>query len=311
MVVDDRIRESARKVLPFKLTDGQKTALRDIVTDMQRLEPMNRLLQGDVGAGKTIVAMIAAVVAMENGFQVAFMAPTEILADQHFITIRRLLDASRFRVASLTGSTHGGASGARCWRSSRAARSTSSSARTRWRSRPWRFTSWGSSSSTSSIALACCSARRCASKGANPDVLVMTATPIPRTLALTAYGDLDVSTIRELPPGRQPIRTLAKPESRREEVYRLARQELERGRQVYVIYPLVEESEKVDLRAATAMADHLQQEVFPEYRVALLHGRLKSEEKDRVMARIRARRRARARLDDRRRGRRSTCRTPR
>jgi ATP-dependent DNA helicase RecG len=120
-------------------------------------------------------------------------------------------------------------------------------------------------------------------KGANPDVLVMTATPIPCTLALTAYGDLDVSTIRELPPGRQPIRTLAKPESRRDEVYRLARQELERGRQVYVIYPLVEESEKVDLRAATAMADHLQQEVFQEYRVALLHGRLKSEEKDRVM----------------------------
>ena len=121
-------------------------------------------------------------------------------------------------------------------------------------------------------------------KAANPDVLVMTATPIPRTLALTAYGDLDVSTIRELPPGRQPIRTLAKPESRRHEVYRLARQELARGRQAYVVYPLVDESEKVDLRAATAMADHLQAEVFQEYVVALLHGRLKPDEKDRVMA---------------------------
>jgi ATP-dependent DNA helicase RecG len=121
-------------------------------------------------------------------------------------------------------------------------------------------------------------------KGAHPDVLVMTATPIPRTLALTAYGDLDVSVIRELPPGRQPIATMMRPESRRDEVYRLARRELERGRQVYVIYPLVDESEKVDLRAATAMADTLQAEVFPDYRVALLHGRLKQDEKDRVMA---------------------------
>jgi ATP-dependent DNA helicase RecG len=120
-------------------------------------------------------------------------------------------------------------------------------------------------------------------KGLHPDVLVMTATPIPRTLALTAYGDLDVSIIRDLPPGRQPIRTLARPESRREDVYRLARAALAEGRQIYVIYPLVDDSEKVDLRAATAMADHLQAEVFPEYRVALLHGRLKPDEKDRVM----------------------------
>jgi ATP-dependent DNA helicase RecG len=121
-------------------------------------------------------------------------------------------------------------------------------------------------------------------KGGEPDVLVMTATPIPRTLALTTYGDLDVSTIRGLPPGRQPIVTVAKAESKRDEVYRLARRQLDGGRQVYVIYPLVEDSEKVDLRAATAMADHLQAEVFPEYTVALLHGRLKQDEKERVMA---------------------------
>jgi ATP-dependent DNA helicase RecG len=121
-------------------------------------------------------------------------------------------------------------------------------------------------------------------KGLRPDVLVMTATPIPRTLALTVFGDLDVSVIRDLPPGRQPITTMMKPESRRDDVYRLARRELEAGRQVYVIYPLVEESEKVDLRAATEMSDHLRLEVFPEYNVALLHGRLKSDEKDRVMS---------------------------
>jgi ATP-dependent DNA helicase RecG len=121
-------------------------------------------------------------------------------------------------------------------------------------------------------------------KGHNPDVLVMTATPIPRTLALTAYGDLDVSVIRDKPPGRQPITTLAKSESRRDEVYRLVRRELDAGRLAYVIYPLVEDSDKIELKAATAMADHLQAEVFPEYRLALLHGRMKADDKERVMA---------------------------
>ena len=120
-------------------------------------------------------------------------------------------------------------------------------------------------------------------KGLHPDVLVMTATPIPRTLALTTYGDLDVSVMREMPPGRQPISTTARPESRRDEVYAFVRQEIEQGRQAYIIYPLVEESAKVDLKAATEMADHLAQDVFPEFRVALLHGRLKQDAKDRVM----------------------------
>src|SRR5207342_3361854 len=121
-------------------------------------------------------------------------------------------------------------------------------------------------------------------KGLHPDVLVMTATPIPRTLALTTYGDLDVSIMREMPPGRQPITTIAKPESRRDEIYDFVRQQIDAGRQIYVIYPLVEESEKVDLKAATEMADHLAQDVFQAYRVALLHGRMKSDEKERVMA---------------------------
>jgi ATP-dependent DNA helicase RecG len=282
-VVDDRIRESARRVLPFKLTGGQRAALLDIVTDMQRIEPMNRLLQGDVGAGKTIVAMIAAVVAMENGFQVAFMAPTEILADQHFITIRRLLDQSRYRVASLTGSTTAAkrrevlaelASGAINFVVGTHALAEQAV----------EFHELGFVIIDEQHRFGVLQRATLRGKGANPDVLVMTATPIPRTLALTAYGDLDVSTIRELPPGRQPITTLAKPESRRDEVYRVARRALEQGRQVYVVYPLVEESEKVDLRAATKMADHLQAEVFPEYVVALLHGRLKSDEKDRVMS---------------------------
>jgi ATP-dependent DNA helicase RecG len=283
VTVDDRIRESARKVLPVKLTDGQKVALREIVDDMRRPEPMNRLLQGDVGSGKTIVALLAALVAMENGFQVAFMAPTEILADQHYLTIRRLLDQSRFRIVSLTGGltpakrreVHAEiASGAAQLVIGTHALAEADLA----------FHALGLVIIDEQHRFGVMQRASLRSKGQHPDVLVMTATPIPRTLALTTYGDLDVSVIRELPPGRQPITTMSKSESKREDIYRQVRKELEARRQAYVIYPLVEESEKVDLRAATEMADHLQQEVFPQYRLALLHGRLKQDEKDRVMA---------------------------
>lgn len=283
VVVDDRIREAARRILPFRLTEGQRTALREIVTDMRRDEPMNRLLQGDVGAGKTIVALLAALVAMENGLQVAFMAPTEILADQHYLTIRRLLEHARFRVVSLTGSLTAAkrreihaeiASG-----TAQLVVGTHALAET-----DLAFKSLGLVIIDEQHRFGVLQRASLRAKGQHPDVLVMTATPIPRTLALTTYGDLDVSVIRELPPGRQPITTVSKTESKREEIYRLVRRELAAGRQAYVVYPLVEDSEKVDLRAATAMADHLQQEVFQEYHVALLHGRLKQDEKDRVMA---------------------------
>jgi ATP-dependent DNA helicase RecG len=282
-VVDDRVRESARRVLPFKLTDGQKNALRDIVTDMQREQPMNRLLQGDVGAGKTIVALLAAVVAMENRFQVAFMAPTEILADQHYLTIRRLLDSSRFRIASLTGGI--GVARRREVMAELASGAINLVVGTHaLAEEDVSFQDLGLVVIDEQHRFGVLQRATLRTKGVNPDVLVMTATPIPRTLALTTYGDLDVSTIRELPPGRQPIATVMKTESRRDEVYTLVRRELDNGRQVYVVYPLVEDSEKVDLRAATAMADHLQADVFPDFTVALLHGRLKPEEKDRVMA---------------------------
>ncbi|MEZ5317103.1 MAG: ATP-dependent DNA helicase RecG [Vicinamibacterales bacterium] len=283
VVVDDRIRDAARQVLPFRLTAGQREALREIVTDMQRPEPMNRLLQGDVGAGKTIVSLIAALVAMENGLQVAVMAPTEILADQHYLTIRRLLDASRFRIAALTGSV--GAAKRREVLAELASGATQLVVGTHaLAEHAVAFHALGLVIIDEQHRFGVLQRASLRSKGANPDVLVMTATPIPRTLALTAYGDLDTSVIRDLPPGRQPITTVARPEGKREETYRLARRELQAGRQVYVVYPLVEESEKVDLRAATGMADHLQAEVFPEFSVALLHGRLKQDEKDRVMA---------------------------
>jgi ATP-dependent DNA helicase RecG len=249
---------------------------------MQRQQPMNRLLQGDVGSGKTIVALTAALVAMENGLQVAFMAPTEILAEQHFFNIRRLLEQSRFRIALLTGATP--ARKRREMLAELAAGSLHMAIGTHALvQEDVAFRELGLAVIDEQHRFGVLQRATLRAKGLHPDVLVMTATPIPRTLALTTYGDLDVSVIRELPPGRQPIATTARPESRRDEIYTFVRGQLDEGRQAYIIYPLVEESAKVDLKAATEMADHLAQEVFPEYRVALLHGRMKQEAKDRVM----------------------------
>ena len=282
IVVDDRIRGALRAVLPFRLTAGQRQALKEIGEDMQRPQPMNRLLQGDVGAGKTIVAALAALLAMENGLQVAFMAPTEILAEQHYATLQRLLGGTRFRLALMTGSVPAAtrrhlarqaASGDLDLLVGTHALVQESTA----------FRALGLAIVDEQHRFGVLQRATLRAKGLGADMLVMTATPIPRTLALTTYGDLDVSSIRELPPGRQPVRTIAKPGSRREEIHRFLRGELEQGRQAYVVYPIIEESEKVDIRAATEMADTLAHEVFPSFRVALLHGRMKADAKDRVM----------------------------
>jgi ATP-dependent DNA helicase RecG len=280
--VDDRVRAAARAVLPFKLTDGQRQALAEIVADLQKPWPMQRLLQGDVGAGKTIVAILAAIVVMENGFQAAFMVPTEILAEQHVATIARWLAPTRFRMALLTG------------RTTAAERRTLLPAIERGDvqlivgthalvQEQVKFHALALAIIDEQHRFGVLQRGTLAAKGLHPDVLVMTATPIPRTLALTECGDLDVSVIRGLPPGRRPVKTLVKPDSRRDDVYALARRQMAEGRQAYVVYPLVEESEKVDLRAATAMAEHLARDVFPDCKVALLHGRMKGEEKERVM----------------------------
>ena len=279
--VDDRIRESARKVLPFKLTQGQRDALAEIVADLQKPWPMQRLLQGDVGAGKTIVALLAAVVAMDNGFQVAMMEPTEILAEQHYRTVVKVLDGRPSRTALLTG------------RVTAATRRDLLPAIERGEinlvvgtqalvQEHVKFKSLALAVIDEQHRFGVVQRGTLAAKGLNPDVLVMTATPIPRTLALTECGDMEVSVIRGLPPGRKPIRTLVKADSRRDEVHAMIRDEIKRGRQVYVIYPLVEESEKIDLKAATAMAEELTR-VFPEFTVALLHGRMKGDEKEQVM----------------------------
>jgi ATP-dependent DNA helicase RecG len=282
IVVDDRVREAARRVLPFRLTGGQRQALKEIVEDLQRPAPMNRLLQGDVGSGKTIVALVAALVAMENGLQVAFMAPTEILAEQHFANISGLLQRSRFRVSLVTGSTPSAARRDQLQdiREGRVQLVVGTHALVQG---DVAFEALGLVVIDEQHRFGVLQRATLRAKGLHPDVLVMTATPIPRTLALTVYGDLDVSSIRELPAGRLPIKTAAKPESRRDEVYAFARREIDAGRQIYVVYPLVEESEKIDLKAATAMADTLARQVFPQYRVGLLHGRMKGEQKEQVM----------------------------
>ena len=283
--VDDTLRQRVRDVLPFKLTAGQRESVREIVTDMQRGWPMQRLLQGDVGSGKTVVAFLAAMVAMENGFQVAMMAPTELLAEQHLHTFQKWLFGTRFRVGLLVGKQGDAARRRLC--EEIAAGEVSLVIGT--------HALVQDSVNFRALSLAVVDEQHrfgvvqrglLADKGLHPDVLLMTATPIPRTLALTACGDMDVSIMRDRPPGRQPVRTLVRPESRRDEIYGLIRHEVAAGRQVYVVYPLIESSEKTDLKAATTMAEHLATDVFPDLRVALLHGRLKSDEKEDVMRRF-------------------------
>ncbi len=284
--VDDRVRRSALSVLPFRLTPGQKEALRTIVEDLCRPQPMNRLLQGDVGCGKTIVALLAALVAMENGLQVALMAPTELLAEQHYLSIAPLLSTSRFRVILLTGG-----SGAKARREAGLALERGDAnlviGTHALVQQNLRFRELGLVIIDEQHRFGVLQRATLRDKGALPDVLVMTATPIPRTLALTSYGDLDVSVIRDLPPGRQPIKTTVVPEARRQGVYDFLGRQLKKGRQAYVVYPLIEDSEKMDLKAATAMSETLAT-VFSDYVVSLLHGRMKSDEREGVMRRFAA-----------------------
>ena len=282
VVVDDRVRHAALEVLPFRLTDDQKQALRGIVNDLQRPQAMNRLLQGDVGSGKTIVALLAALVAMESGFQVAFMAPTELLAEQHFLNLARVLAPSRFTVLKLTG-TMSAKERRAAWEILSVGEAQLVVGTHALVQDAVRFRALGLVIIDEQHRFGVVQRAALRDKGLQPDVLVMTATPIPRTLALTAYGDLDLSTIRELPPGRLPITTSVRSTSRRRDVYRFVEAQLESGRQGYVVYPLVEESSKLELRAATEMAERLAKEIFTRRRVALLHGRMKASERERVM----------------------------
>ncbi len=281
--VTDRTRAAVKRILPFPLTGAQKRVLREIADDLRSGHPMNRLVQGDVGSGKTLVALLAMVIALENGYQAAFMAPTEILAEQHFLTFRRLLARCSYQTRLLTSAVKGPK------RKEALGQIASGEARIVVGTHALiqqgvEFSRLGLAVIDEQHRFGVLQREGLRKKGYDVDVLVMTATPIPRTLALTAYGDLDVSVVDEKPPGRTPIRTIRRPASARREVVRLVRQEAEAGRQAYVVYPLVEESEKLeDVRAATEAAEEWRA-ALPGVTVGLLHGRMRSPEKEEVMA---------------------------
>ena len=286
--IESELARTLAASLPFELTKAQRRVLNEIADDMRSSKPMNRLLQGDVGSGKTIVALFAMLVAVENGYQVAMMAPTEILAEQHFrtlegyvnklpVTMRLLIGGQKKKLredirediqsgrAQIVVGTHAILE------------------------ENIKFARLGFVVIDEQHRFGVLQRATLREKGLNPDVLVMTATPIPRTLSLTVYGDLDVSVIDEMPANRKPIKTGVRLEDQKQKVYQFVSEEIRHGRQAYIVFPLIEESEKVDLKAATAEFEHLRTEVFPEHSLGLLHGRMKSEEKDEIMMKFKAR----------------------
>ncbi|MGO8986970.1 MAG: ATP-dependent DNA helicase RecG [Terriglobales bacterium] len=285
--LDTKVREAIKKILPFHPTAAQKRVLKEIATDMQQRHPMRRLLQGDVGSGKTIVAFQAAIIAIENGYQVALMAPTEILAQQHYFSARQILERAGYRIVLLTGSleqerkrdvrrhiAQGNANlviGTHALIQNRV-----------------EFEKLGLVVVDEQHRFGVMQRLKLMKKAdeasdPEPDVLVMTATPIPRTLALTLYGDLDVSVLDELPPGRTPVITRSVPDERAPEVWDFVRKQVAAGHQAYVVYPVIEENEERELKAAEQMYRQLREKIFPELHVGLLHGRLDADKKEHVM----------------------------
>ncbi|HEX2723985.1 MAG TPA: ATP-dependent DNA helicase RecG, partial [Gemmatimonadaceae bacterium] len=277
-----RLTSALRAALPFTLTSAQTRAIKEIVADMSSDRKMHRLLQGDVGSGKTIVALFACLLAMENDYQAAIMAPTELLAEQHHRTISRLLEPIGIRPLLLTGSL--------------SARDRTAAAGMMSASAPLlvvgthalvqesvTFSRLGFITIDEQHRFGVEHRAALSAKGPAPDVLLMSATPIPRSLALTMYGDLDVSTLDERPAGRQPVTTVIRAEKGRDKVLDFVRRETDAGRQAYIVYPVIEESEKTDLKAATTMYQQLSEGVFAGKRVALLHGRISAAERDATM----------------------------
>jgi ATP-dependent DNA helicase RecG len=301
--LDDRARAAIKKILPFHPTAAQKRVLKEIASDMEKPFPMRRLLQGDVGSGKTIVAFEAAIIAMENGYQVALMAPTEILAQQHYFSARRILESAGYRVVLLTGSMeddrkrqtrrHIAQGNAQLVIGTHALIEQKvefdklgmvivdeqhrfgvlQRFKLMKKTKDDRVVT-GASPGT---------AEQSSPASPEPDVLVMTATPIPRTLALTLYGDLDVSVIDEMPPGRTPVITRCVSDERSPEVWEFVRKQAAAGHQTYVVYPVIEENEETELKAAMKMYKELSQKIFPDLRVGVLHGRMEPDLKEQVM----------------------------
>jgi len=311
--LDDKVRAAIKRILPFHPTAAQKRVLGEIAADMERPSPMRRLLQGDVGSGKTIVALEAAIIAIENGYQAALMAPTEILATQHYLAARRVLEKAGYRILLLTGSLDPAAK--------RDARRHIARGNVQLVigthaliEEKVDFARLGLVVVDEQHRFGVLQRFRLMKKPseAEPDVLVMTATPIPRTLALTLYGDLDVSLLDEMPPGRTPVATRRVSDERSDEVFAFVRKQVAAGHQAYVVYPVIEEGAETEpaiaektkkkpgasgelfppppprttLKAAIQMYDELRKRILPGLRIGLLHGRLPAEEKDDVMSRF-------------------------
>ncbi len=268
--------------LPFQMTEAQKKVVKEIRADMKKNMPMNRLLQGDVGAGKTLVALMAILIAVDNGFQTALMVPTEILAEQHYFNIKKYSGTMNLQIHLLTGST------------SNSERHIIDDAINSGKpsiiigthaliQKSVQFKNLGLVVIDEQHRFGVMQRGHLVKKGKMPDTLVMTATPIPRTLAMTAYGSLDVSIIDELPPNRKKITTLWRFENKAKEIYDFIKEKIDSGQQAFIVYPLVEESEKLDLKAATDDYIKLKNGVFKDYNVGLLHGRMKAEEKEQIM----------------------------
>ena len=281
-VLSDRARERIKAMLPFKPTGAQKRVLGEIARDMASPRPMNRLLQGDVGSGKTIVAAEAAVIAIENGYQVAVLAPTEILASQHYFYFKRLFSKLGYPVVLLTG-TFTSREKSQLKKLLAEGLVPVAVGTHALLEKDVEFARLGLAIIDEQHRFGVLQRLSMLSKGTHPDVLVMTATPIPRTLALTLYGDLDVSVIDELPPGRRPIITKHVTDDQVERVYSFLKRQVDAGRQAYVVYPVIEESETQAVKAAEKMHQHLSTEVFPDISVGLLHGRLPGDAKEAAM----------------------------
>jgi ATP-dependent DNA helicase RecG len=289
--LDDRVRQAIKKILPFHPTAAQKRVLKEIAGDMQKPYPMRRLLQGDVGSGKTIVSFQAAIIAIENGYQVALMAPTEILAQQHYFSARRILENAGYRIVLLTGSLE--ADRKREIRRHIAQGNAQLVIGTHaLLEEKVEFAKPGLVIVDEQHRFGVLQRLKLMKKSgegsdqqnpAEPDVLVMTATPIPRTLALTLYGDLEISVLDELPPGRTPIVTRRITDDRSAEVWDFVRKQVAKGHQVYVVYPVIAESEETELKAAIKMYRELSGKIFSDLKVGLLHGRLDADLKDQVM----------------------------
>ncbi|HYA25527.1 MAG TPA: ATP-dependent DNA helicase RecG [Terriglobales bacterium] len=302
--LDDRVRAAIKKILPFHPTAAQKRALKEIASDMEQPVPMRRLLQGDVGSGKTIVAFEAAIIAIENGFQVALMAPTEILAQQHYFSARRILEAAGYRIVLLTGSleddrkretrrhiAQGNAQfviGTHALIEQKVEFDKLGLVIVDEQHRfgvlqRFKLMKKSGEPGNAHVGTAALGRPDHAPPLGEPDVLVMTATPIPRTLALTLYGDLDLSVIDEMPPGRTPIVTRRVSDDRASEVWDFVRKQVAAGHQTYVVYPVIEENEERELKAAMKMYKELSQKIFPTLRVGVLHGRMDPDLKEQVM----------------------------